>query len=348
MRRIPGKEVSRRRTAPKKSSPKPAVASTWAIILIDSSTLRRKVRRDYEKARATLAEARSLLQQYQEKDAPAFAQWLNSKFGDILTEVRETTQRLRLNEHLINMVETEAFYELCSLAQAYQNIMEELERVKAKAKADEAKANAQADDEDNKDDDHFHADAEEEARKEHAREKRSQRRVPVEPVTGPAEKLTSRLKTLYRSLVRLLHPDTQKKMSPQKVEWWHQAQSAYETGDEAQLEVILALCELEEDTSAAVTSVSVLQRIISQLRRSAREIKRQLVRYQTDPAWNFTSRTDLVRLEKRTRAALQHDLAQLRLRIASTDRLLASWKKGKKRHARMSPVPDDYLGPEWF
>jgi hypothetical protein len=39
-----------------------------------------------------------------------------------------------------------------------------------------------------------------------------------------------RLKELYRAVVRRLHPDSQREMTAQKTEWWHQAQAAYEAG----------------------------------------------------------------------------------------------------------------------
>jgi hypothetical protein len=49
--------------------------------------------------------------------------------------------------------------------------------------------------------------------------------------------------------LRRLHPDTQREMTAQKSEWWHQAQAAYEAGDLEQLEVILTLCEIGDSAS---------------------------------------------------------------------------------------------------
>jgi hypothetical protein len=72
---------------------------------------------------------------------------------------------------------------------------------------------------------------------------------------------STRLKELYRSVVRRLHPDSQREMTAQKTEWWHQAQMAYEAGDVEQLEVILTLCEIGDSGTTANTSASLLQRI---------------------------------------------------------------------------------------
>ena len=73
-----------------------------------------------------------------------------------------------------------------------------------------------------------------------------------------------------------MHPDTQLEMTAQKLEWWHQAQAAYEAGDLEQLEVILTLCEIGDSGTTAHTSASLLQRITAKLKSSLREIKRQI------------------------------------------------------------------------
>src|SRR5205814_479968 len=63
------------------------------------------------------------------------------------------------------------------------------------------------------------------------------------PSRKKESKTTSRLKQLYRAVVRRLHPDTQQEMTAQKMEWWHQAQAAYEASNLEHLELILSLCE---------------------------------------------------------------------------------------------------------
>jgi len=52
-------------------------------------------------------------------------------------------------------------------------------------------------------------------------------------------------------VVRRLRPDIQREMTPQKTEWWHQAQAACEAGDVEQMEVILTLGEIGDIQSAS-------------------------------------------------------------------------------------------------
>ena len=115
----------------------------------------------------------------------------------------------------------------------------------------------------------------------------------AKPGITPSRRAGARVRTgsrhSYRALVRRLHPDSQREMTAQKTEWWHQAQAAYEAGDAEQLEVILTLCEIGDTGTTAHTSASLLQRITAQLKNSLREIKRQLAELRREPAWNFSA-----------------------------------------------------------
>ena len=148
---------------------------------------------------------------------------------------------------------------------------------------------------------------------------------------GRAGARSKRLKELYRAVVRRLHPDSQREMTAQKTEWWHQAQAAYEAGDAEQLEVILTLCEIGESGTTAHTSASLLQRITAQLKSSLREIKRQITERRRDPAWNFSSRTDHAALADQMRRELMGDLMAMRRRWLETQEMIAKWKAAAER-----------------
>jgi hypothetical protein len=157
---------------------------------------------------------------------------------------------------------------------------------------------------------------------------------------------STRLKELYRAVVRRLHPDSQRDMTPQKTEWWHQAQAAYEAGDVQQLEVILTLCEIGDSGSTAHTSASLLQRITAQLKSSLREIKRQLAGQRRDPAWNFSQRTDHDALADQMRQSLDDDLQRMRYQNRAIQEMITRWKtaaerlKQPRRGKRPPPNPE--------
>ena len=147
---------------------------------------------------------------------------------------------------------------------------------------------------------------------------------------APAHAFT-RLKELYRAVVRRLHPDSQREMTAQKTEWWHQAQTAYEAGDVEQLEVILTLCEIGDNGTTAQTSASLLQRITAQLKKSLREIKRQLAGQRRDPAWNFSRRADHDALAVQTRHSLMVDLERMRYQCRTIQEMITRWKVAAER-----------------
>ena len=142
---------------------------------------------------------------------------------------------------------------------------------------------------------------------------------------------STRLKELYRTVVRRLHPDSQREMTAQKTEWWHQAQAAYVAGDVEQLEVILTLCEIGDSGTIAHTSASLLQRITAQLKNSLREIKRQLAGRRRDPAWNFSRRADHDVLAVQTRRSLMEDLERMRYQCRTIQEMIARWKVAAER-----------------
>jgi hypothetical protein len=154
--------------------------------------------------------------------------------------------------------------------------------------------------------------------------------------SGPAAPAhaSARLKELYRAVVRRLHPDCQREMTPQKTEWWHQAQAAYEAGDADQLEVILTLCEIGESGTTAHTSASLLQRITAQLKSSLREIKRQLTERRRDPAWNFSRRPDRELMAIQMRRLLTGDLERMREHWQEIQETIAEWKAAAERLKR--------------
>ena len=149
--------------------------------------------------------------------------------------------------------------------------------------------------------------------------------------SGAPAQTSKRLKELYRAVVRRLHPDSQREMTAQKTEWWHQAQTAYEAGDVEQLEVILTLCEIDDSGTTAHTSASLLQRITAQLKNSLREIKRQISGQRRDPAWNFSRRTDLDELAVQTRRTLMDDLERMRYQCRTIQEMIARWKVAAER-----------------
>jgi hypothetical protein len=334
------RRVSRQKAHGHPGAHAPAGNHCRAMVRVDGSGIRKKIKKDYEKALRDLDNSRRLLDRFQQTDQPEFTRWLNSHFGALLTELRELDQKIAADETIIFMVRDEVLFGGGSHARAYKRVMEMRENP-------EPPPPPPSGDEQGGDRNPFGAgpdwgnpDDQDDPLKALFEELFGQ----GGPGAGPWEQhghkagrhpqaaapthVAKRLKELYRAVVRRLHPDSQREMTAQKTEWWHQAQAAYEAGDAEQLEVILTLCEIG---STAHTSASLLQRITAQLKSSLREIKRQLTQRRRDPAWNFSGRKDHAAMADRMGRELTDELKTMRRRWSDMQALIARWKAAAEK-----------------
>jgi hypothetical protein len=316
------------------------------MILIDSAPIRNRIRAEYEKVRRDLDNARRNLERFNNHDKPKFMAWVSKEFGALLTQMRELSQKLAEKRELIFQVETESLFGNLSPRKAYQRIKEWMEEAnlpedpfagappnsKHSKKEDRPEPDPfsqQADSDSKHEDERF-----EEAFEDFFFGGRGRRQLARQAAKEPA----GRVKELYRALVRLLHPDKNRDMTAQKLEWWHQAQKAYADGNAEELEVILSLCEIEESGTTSFTSASVLIRITKQFARALRQVRKQLSTCRADPGWEFSKRRDLELLYRQVRHEMSHDINMLRCELQDLEALIASWEgPAPKRPRRRSP-----------
>ena len=316
-----------------------------AVVRVDGAPIRDKLRKEHEKASRDLETARRQVERFQQIDGPEFARWLNSRFGALLTELREVGQKVMADEALVSIVEDEAMLGGIPLAKAYQRVMAMRDAPEEppphRSEADETAGGRP------------HPDgggpeaagpsrAEELAREFFEKllgemdDARGGGGGPLgrRPVPGVTAEAAARLKELYRAVVRRLHPDTQAEMTAQKTEWWHQAQAAYDAGDADQLEVILTFCEIRESGTTAHTSAGLLLRIIAQTKRGLREVKRQISRLHADPAWDFSRRKDKEAFASMLERRLTEDLRVIRAAADELADMIDRWKAQLERSNR--------------
>ena len=313
-----------------------------ALVRVDGTGIRQKIKKDYEKALRDLDNSRRVLDQFQQKDQPQFSRWLNSHFGALLTELRELNLKMAADDAIVFMVQNEVMFGGGSYARAYKRVMELRDNPgplppppppSGERGRDPFGAGPDWGNPDDPDDPLkaiFEEMFGELGPDERPWEERGRQAGQPAHAAAPAH-VSKRLKELYRAVVRRLHPDSQREMTTQRTEWWHQAQAAYGAGDAEQLEVILTLCEIGESGTTAHTSASLLQRITAQLKSSLREIKRQITQWRREPAWNFSNRTDHAALAEQVRRELTGELMAMRRRWMETQELIAKWKAAAEK-----------------
>ena len=308
-----------------------------AIVPVNGEGIRKKLKKDYNKALRDVEKARRQLDQYHRTDLPEFTRWLNSHFGALLTELRELSQKLAADQELAFQVESEVLFGGGSYARAYQRVMRMRENPEPVGDENEAGNGNRARPEPENaayEEDPIEALFNEIFGKSGKRnpegDSRDHRPNPRDEPRMPVQE-SARLKQLYRAVVRRLHPDTQQEMTAQTTEWWHQAQAAYAAGDADQLEVILTLCEIEASGTTAQTSASLLQRITAQLKSSLRGMRRQIRDWRGEPAWNFSQLTDREAITGQTLRQLTRDLVVMREQARYLRERIAGWKSAAER-----------------
>lgn len=325
--------------------------------MIDSAPIRQKARREYEKVQRDLERAKMELERFRTEDQPKYAKWLNSHFGALLTETRELHEKLYAAQGLVSEVHQEFYFGgHRSIQSAYAAVIRRREHPEEFAE-EMKEAEEQANEFRHKFEDIFGKSEEEFYEKfgfgpeefdpdgpEVSPPRQSQSRKPT----------FARLKDLYRSLARRLHPDAGGRRSQKEIEWWHQTQAAYQAGDIEQLELILTLADIEEK-GAKDASVSILQQIILQFKQGLKELKRELRQYRRDAAWNFSKLEDDGPILQRTREMLETEKQRLAILLEGFQAQIEAWKRlgqPSPSRRRRAPQPrqssESYNSNPWF
>jgi hypothetical protein len=325
---------------------RPAVVSTWSMVVIDNQPIRRKAQRDYQKAVRDLDAAKAESERFHNEDKPLFSRWLSSNFGSLLTEIRDLQSKLFEVQNLINEVQQEYYYgRHDSIASAYRAVLHRREHPEPPDENPEPEDFTQSERE-----------AEERAAEEFAEEfwqrfqnGKANRNAPPSPLPRAQN---GRLKELYRKLARRLHPDNGLEITPREAELWHKTQAAYEAGQVEVLESILTLLEVR-DKGAKHAPVSTLFQLTVALKKTLRTLKRQLSELRQDAAWNFSQRPDRHALQRVTEEMLHADRDKLLWLLTRYESQLHRWalqKPAERAPARkrVRSARTNWTDEEWF
>ena len=359
----------RRSVPPRKGSRKQAqVLVTRSdrvdLVLIDASP-RRRHEKDRYGARCREAEdAGARLKTFEEREVPAFAAWIDREFEREIARLRQEQAHVRELHDLVMDVERYAAWTEVSLGVA-------LDRVRrAKAEGTEAELWREAtgedfedetsdfeDDEDDEGDEGDEGDAEfarrfaeafDDAFGEEAGYGRQGATKRHPPQSRDDRTSQDYLKSIYRQLVRVLHPDTNPDRTDQAL--WQEVQDAYSWGDVARLErlrqVVLKGGErgLNLDFAPIGDIIGLRKSVESRLRK----LKTSLKSAKAHPAWDFLQAREVAarlrQLKREFGAAMADDLIQMQHERHQLERWIAACR-GPVRKAQRSPRQPRYCLP---
>ena len=332
----------------------------WALIIVDQEPLRRAAAGQCGKCLEGIEQARADLARFERDDRPAFERWMAAKFGQALTELRTVEAQYAEMAALAEAIEMELIFGGSqSHHAAYQTVMKRRERVAQGFAPEPEQEGAAADDDEADDGDDMDRFTMGEKFEEYVAEvlgvnpeqlnrreydalfKEFKRKIsgkdagpePRKAAPPPRAKPDSavapatRVKELYRLLVRRLHPDTRADGDATVAEVWHEVQAAYAKGDVERLETLLALADVREKRFGPHTSLAQMRAVMTDLVRTLHALRRSLSEARKVPAWNFANRPDRTALERQTRAELTRDLIRRRAELADITRVLENWTR---------------------
>jgi hypothetical protein len=334
------------------------------LVLIEQEPLRETAAANCTSAKARLERARVAWHRFERKDKPAFVRWRAREFGALLSKAREVETQIRDAQTLVHEVEMEMRRGFQDTHTAYQRVMfrrenpslaaeEEgevhSERRDASRKLSEFEKEALFQEwvqrslgtnPDKMDDEaystsfeafksHMFRSAPEEPRPRSV-SRATARRIPEEIEEEEAEEsvVDPRVKELYRVLVRRLHPDLRDDASTAVSGLWHEVQEAYAASDVAQMEILLALIDIESNSMGAQTSIGQMRAILVELERALRALEKSLREAEGEEAWNFAQSGPNEDLRTRVERQLKSDLAGRTLRLDVLTRTIAAWARG--------------------
>ena len=351
------RKVKRRATGAQKRS------KDRRLVLLDQGPLRRKAASECSRAMARLEKAKSEWKRFQNEDKACFDRWMASTFGPLLSQVREIVAAVKEKESLVHEVEMEmAFGGARNARAAHAKVQRR--RNHPQPEADPHSAPPPEVEDEGFSGNPF-ADMPEFAQEmlfedylrsamgmnpDRMNERKyeqmfadfkahvlGQERPEPQPLPMPPKSVQSRLKELYRHLVRRLHPDTKSDGDVEVSAIWHEVQEAYNDGNVERLEMLLAMTDLHEKATGEHTSLWQMRSVLTELRSSFNALQRNLRAAKQDPAWNFGRLPDHSVLEQNVRRELESKLRWHEEFLEGLNARIARWSAPPK--VRRRPVP---------
>lgn len=154
--------------------------------------------------------------------------------------------------------------------------------------------------------------------------------------TPPPEDPAHRFKSLYRKLVRLLHPDGNANHGPMELALWHDVQIAYQSGDLSRLEAVAARYELSIADHADSLPVGLIQDARRELESALRAVRREARAIKSHPAWKFSTQSErnLQKLHRNRRNELNEQRRELEFRLKLVTKEIDSLAAAPKSRPR--------------
>jgi hypothetical protein len=310
------------------------------LVPLDTEAIRKEAFRQIQTQRKALERETRKLDRFLHAEQPAFLRWFAGIAGELLTEMREAEMELNQLEAVVGEVQERVWFEGVTPQKAYAKVrMEEARRA-----AGEPVEPEEPEEPDPADRAQFEAAMKDEFRRFSKDAFGEDLSWLIDSPAAPSKDknaFENHLKTMYRQLVSILHPDRRDpKLDPViSTELWHELQAAYHNRDLERLRTVYARMEYSLGIETPQqTTVWELRAAAENHRGALRAVKNQIRMAQQHPGWKFSTRKDLDKLGARLKKELKQDIISARQEIDALRGLLKSWETMRRKpKPRSSP-----------
>jgi hypothetical protein len=290
-----------------------------------------------------------ILDRFLHADRPSYFRWLASVAGDLLTQVREAESELERLENLVANVQRRVWMTGVTPQRAYR----ELREAEARRSNGGSTRLAQAGDDEPPSPENRDAWMREEFRRFVDENIPPDRRGSFQDEvrrfsqaafgedlswlmgrSGPSQQpsgLEIQLKTLYRQMVGILHPDRRDPKLNEELctELWHDLQQAYRDRDLERLRTVYARVEYSLGVNPPQqTTVWELRAEVENLRVAHRALRSEIKEARFEPGWQFSVRKDLDAYSVQLKRQLRRDALSYKDESAALKALIEGWAAG--------------------
>jgi hypothetical protein len=314
-----------------------------ALIVVDQEPIRKKALDKFKRAQKALLKNRAQLSHHLNVVHPSFRHWINGIAGEKMQRVATLQNRLRERAIFLDRIEQLVYEEFLSPRKAYEFANQEYEEEKYQAdqeNMDEGEPNFEPSDEDPEDP--FDEEAlfeklfEELASfMEGGRSKKKRDQKEFDFIESQKKEKEQKIKSLYRQMARILHPDTGLESNESSRELWSDVVAAYQANDLETLEMLSVSVQLISDPQAKAVGFFDLKRLSEFLVTQSRKIKQEIKLFsRKDPAWKFETK-DRNKLAQRILADISRTERALEEMLDGIENRIGIYqKKAEKRKKR--------------
>ena len=348
--------MSRRRKPPRVSEmPSVRYSKDRRLVLLDQQPLREEAGGEAKRIMREVNEHAEMLAEFDRTMRPAYERWEAENLGPLLEEERRLHAKIADLEHRIDLADFESYFTGRDPFEIFEETGQESEPEDANENPED-NAPPEPDPDEGFDPEErdfrsyvrfiFGDDPDDLGKAKYKRLFEDYRRWRAKMggannSTKPkADDIPARVKEIYRTLVRRLHPDTGRERSnPQTRKLWDDLQQAYAALDLERMEVLLAITDLHESGSAVRSTLYHLRQVARQLRGQLDGLKVRLRQARKSPAWTFWHAKNRTQAGEKIRATVLARIRSAKEELASLEEEVEHWKEQARRKKERSSKP---------